>query len=53
MKGASFLIEFHPWRGVGLVAGQPTKVLVLAFVSLQVTPFLLTDWLKAAFEKLK
>ena len=53
MRGGSLLIEVHGWRGFGLVGGPLGYVLVIGLLSIQVVPFLITQWIKDAFEKLK
>ena len=53
MRGASLLIEFHSFRGIGLVGGPLGRVLVLGFVSFKYAPWLITEWIKRAIDKLK
>jgi len=53
MKGATFIIEFHGFRGVGLIGGGLCTILCLGFISVGFLPCVLSAWLKSRLNGLK
>jgi hypothetical protein len=53
MRGWTFIIEFHAWRGVGLLGGGLFTTLCLGFVSVGFLPCLLSEKLKSRLNALK
>lgn len=53
MSGSSLIIQFHGWRGFGVVGGPFGREVRLGFVSVCYVPLLLTDWLRERIDALK
>jgi len=53
VKGASVLIQFHGWRGLGRDGGPIFSLVKLGFVSVSFMPFLISERLRAGLNALK
>lgn len=53
MKGASVLIQFHGWRGLGRDGGPIFSLIKLGFVSVSFMPFLISERIRAGVNGLK
>lgn len=53
MTGATFIAEFHRWRGFSRAGGPLGMATTLGFITVSFVPFLLKEWLKTRLDGMK